>query len=210
MRLDRNPITSPILGSPNNGVATNGSIKLESSEIYGNGVSAARNGTAVKLEGGTGGAAAGKAFRGEYFGHDRAEVTRILIQGLLDLGYNQAAATLETESEYTLENSYVSSFRQAVLEGQWRQAEILLCSMEINQDVDCNVSLPEEGWLEDRGQRLTGCCRKCCSIFGNRSFWSFSSRGTYRVRFGCFGWSSHRLIIALTHCISCRGRLAAL
>lgn len=78
--------------------------------------------------------------KGDYLGHDRAEVTRILIQALFDLGYTKAAGTLETESDYTLENSYVANFRQAVLKGEWRQAENLLCNMEINQGVDCNVS----------------------------------------------------------------------
>jgi len=78
--------------------------------------------------------------RGDYLGHDREEVTRILIQALGDLGYVKAAAMLEDESEYALESPYVSSFRHAVLKGDWNGAEKLLEGMEIHQDADTNVS----------------------------------------------------------------------
>lgn len=61
-----------------------------------------------------------------YFGHDREEVTRILIQSLTDLGYNGAAATLSQESGYDLESPLVAAFRNAVLQGEWAEAEELL------------------------------------------------------------------------------------
>ena len=61
-----------------------------------------------------------------YFGHDREEVTRILIQSLTDLGYYGAAASLSQESGYDLESSAVAAFRNAVLEGEWAEAEDLL------------------------------------------------------------------------------------
>jgi WD repeat-containing protein 26 len=61
-----------------------------------------------------------------YFGHDREEVTRILIQGLYDLGYNGAASALTRESGYELESPSVVAFRSAVLDGQWAEAESLL------------------------------------------------------------------------------------
>ncbi|PCG92907.1 Hypothetical protein PENO1_086220 [Penicillium occitanis (nom. inval.)] len=61
-----------------------------------------------------------------YFGHDREEVTRILIQGLYDLGYNGAASALTRESGYELESPSVVAFRSAVLDGQWAEAENLL------------------------------------------------------------------------------------
>lgn len=61
-----------------------------------------------------------------YFGHDREEVTRILIQSLTDLGYNAAAASLSQESGYELESPAVAAFRNAVLEGEWAEAEDLL------------------------------------------------------------------------------------
>ncbi|KAL1987564.1 hypothetical protein VTN96DRAFT_3164 [Rasamsonia emersonii] len=61
-----------------------------------------------------------------YFGHDREEVTRILIQSLYDLGYHGAAATLSQESGYELESPAVAAFRSAVLEGHWAEAEQIL------------------------------------------------------------------------------------
>lgn len=67
----------------------------------------------------------GKA-RPTYFGHDREEVTRILIQSLTDLGYNGAAASLSQESGYDLESPAVAAFRNAVLQGEWAEAEDLL------------------------------------------------------------------------------------
>lgn len=64
--------------------------------------------------------------RPTYFGHDREEVTRILIQALSDLGYENSAGNLSQESGYELESSSVASFRHAVLQGEWTHAEELL------------------------------------------------------------------------------------
>jgi hypothetical protein len=64
--------------------------------------------------------------RPTYYGHDREEVTRILIQSLTDLGYNGAAASLSHESGYDLESPIVAAFRNAVLQGEWNEAEELL------------------------------------------------------------------------------------
>jgi hypothetical protein len=61
-----------------------------------------------------------------YYGHDREEVTRILIQALMDLGYNGAASNLSQESGYDLESPSVAAFRNAVLQGAWDEAEELL------------------------------------------------------------------------------------
>ncbi|KAK4991672.1 hypothetical protein LTR50_001680 [Elasticomyces elasticus] len=58
-----------------------------------------------------------------FYGHDREEVTRILIQSLTDLGYDGAARTLSNESGYNLENRAVAKFRRAVLDGDWSEAE---------------------------------------------------------------------------------------
>lgn len=63
---------------------------------------------------------------GPYLGHDREEVTRILIQGLTDLGYYGAARKLSQESGYELEGPTVAAFRSAVLQGDWPEAEALL------------------------------------------------------------------------------------
>ncbi|PGH00777.1 hypothetical protein AJ79_08115 [Helicocarpus griseus UAMH5409] len=61
-----------------------------------------------------------------YFGHNREEVTRILIQGLHDLGYDEAASTLSHESGYELESPAAAAFRSAVLDGRWADAEGIL------------------------------------------------------------------------------------
>ncbi|OJJ32812.1 hypothetical protein ASPWEDRAFT_52944 [Aspergillus wentii DTO 134E9] len=61
-----------------------------------------------------------------YFGHDREEVTRILIQSLYELGYSGAASQLTRESGYQLESSGVATFRNAVLDGRWVEAERIL------------------------------------------------------------------------------------
>lgn len=61
-----------------------------------------------------------------YFGHDREEVTRILIQSLFELGYDGAATLLSKESGYQLESPAVATFRNAVLEGRWTEAEHIL------------------------------------------------------------------------------------
>lgn len=61
-----------------------------------------------------------------FHGHDREEVTRILLQSLSDLGYNQAAKQLSDESGFALEIPSVAAFRRAVLHGEWDEAELLL------------------------------------------------------------------------------------
>lgn len=61
-----------------------------------------------------------------YYGHNREEVTRILIQSLYELGYNESASLLSSESGYELETSGVATFRNAVLGGRWPEAERIL------------------------------------------------------------------------------------
>lgn len=61
-----------------------------------------------------------------FYGHDREEITRLLIQALSDLGYHGAASRLGEESGYELESPSVASFRHAVLQGEWLEAESLL------------------------------------------------------------------------------------
>ena len=62
----------------------------------------------------------------DFFGHDREEVTRLLIQGLEDLGYEAAAERLSQESGYLVESPKVVALRQAIMEGKWLEAEALL------------------------------------------------------------------------------------
>ncbi|CAN8095932.1 unnamed protein product [Discula destructiva] len=61
-----------------------------------------------------------------YFGHDREEVTRILIQALSDLGHHAAAERVSRDSGYELESPTVAAFRAAVTNGSWDEAEGLL------------------------------------------------------------------------------------
>ncbi|KAK4451888.1 WD40-repeat-containing domain protein [Podospora aff. communis PSN243] len=61
-----------------------------------------------------------------YLGHDREEVTRILIQALADMGYRSAAESVSRDSGYELESPTVAAFRTAVLDGLWIRAEELL------------------------------------------------------------------------------------
>ena len=65
-----------------------------------------------------------------YFGHDREEVSRLLIQALLDLGYDSTAANLIQESGFELEDPTVAAFRNAVLQGEWAEAEALRVAAE--------------------------------------------------------------------------------
>ena len=65
-----------------------------------------------------------------FYGHDREEVTRILIQGLSDLGYETSAQSLSRESGYDLETPFASAFRLAVIEGDWAEAESLVVNAE--------------------------------------------------------------------------------
>lgn len=61
-----------------------------------------------------------------YRGHNREEVTRILIQGLKDMGYDNTAASLAHESGFELESTEVAGFRNAILNGEWTAAERFL------------------------------------------------------------------------------------
>lgn len=69
-----------------------------------------------------------------FYGHDREEVTRLLIQGLGDLGYHSAASRLSQESGYEVESAAVAAFRNAVLQGQWPEAESLLFGWDSEAD----------------------------------------------------------------------------
>lgn len=53
-------------------------------------------------------------------------MTRLLIQGLTDLGYHASADRLSQESGYEVESPTVAAFRFAVLQGEWLKAESLL------------------------------------------------------------------------------------
>lgn len=84
--------------------------------------------------------------RPTYFGHDREEVTRLLLQTLSDLGFNGAAGTLSQESGYDLESPSVAAFRNAVIQGEWGEAEDLLFGT-IDDTRDAGVSSDAGGLL---------------------------------------------------------------
>ena len=69
-----------------------------------------------------------------FYGHDREEVTRLLIQGLGDLGYHSAANRLSQESGYEVESAAVAALRSAILQGQWPEAESLLFGWDSEAD----------------------------------------------------------------------------
>jgi len=54
---------------------------------------------------------------------DREEFIRLVIQSLRDVGYTESADVLEAESGYRLESTAVSTFREAIFQGHWDQAE---------------------------------------------------------------------------------------
>lgn len=69
-----------------------------------------------------------------YFGHNREEVTRILIQALTDMGYQSAAQSVTQESGFELEGPTVAAFRNAVLQGNWNEAEQLLFGATVSSN----------------------------------------------------------------------------
>ncbi|KIV92821.1 hypothetical protein PV10_04087 [Exophiala mesophila] len=96
-----------------------------------------------------------------YRGHSREEVVRIMIQGLFDLGYPNAANLLGSESGYELESPTVSAFRNAILEGIWSEAEAILLGSpqldlqsrsRLNDDQNGDGLVLADG--ADRGQML--------------------------------------------------------
>lgn len=65
-----------------------------------------------------------------YHGFDRGEVTRLVIQAMYDLGYDNVAAQLEDQSGCMIETVAVREFRDAILNGRWTDAELALDGLE--------------------------------------------------------------------------------
>ncbi|KAF2858581.1 PLU-1-domain-containing protein [Piedraia hortae CBS 480.64] len=61
-----------------------------------------------------------------FHGHDRAEVTQLVLQCLSDLGWHRAAAQLSRDSGFQLDVPGVAALRNAVYSGEWDKAETLL------------------------------------------------------------------------------------
>lgn len=139
MRLDSDSATNGSTKAASNGaVATKPSTTLAKSSGKTSGTmngSSHTNGDSQEGE---------KPRKTTYYGHDREEVTRLLIQSLSELGYQGAANTLSHESGYDLETPTVAAFRNAVLHGQWATAEELLFGTSTPVG-DGGVSLHGEG-----------------------------------------------------------------
>lgn len=114
----RSPSPSQAFANGRNGVSPSGLGKATNGSAHG--ATESNGDTTSFTNGSRPGAPA------TFFGHDREEVTRILIQGLSDLGYHNAAASLSQESGFELEGPTVAAFRNAVLQGDWAEAEALL------------------------------------------------------------------------------------
>ncbi|MCJ1473547.1 hypothetical protein MMC13_002198 [Lambiella insularis] len=125
MRLDPDKSTSSFNGTRYH---TNGSsvptLQKGLSSSTSNGYPRSTNGSASYTNGST--PVTAKLSPSTYYGHDREEIARLLIQGLNDLGYHDAADKLVQESGYELESSSVAAFRHAILHGEWSEAEALL------------------------------------------------------------------------------------
>ena len=80
-------------------------------------------------------------------------MTRLLIQGLDDLGYQTAANRLSQESGYEVEGPTVAAFRNAILQGQWSEAELLLFGVDSEADGG-GVSISNGGWQNLGGLEL--------------------------------------------------------
>ncbi|EMC93772.1 hypothetical protein BAUCODRAFT_26039 [Baudoinia panamericana UAMH 10762] len=100
-----------------------------------------------------------------FYGHDREEVTRILLQSLSDLGYQGAAKQLSTESGYELEIPSVAAFRSAVQDGDWEEAEALLFGVEAPAEADGGVML-------GNGHATSAPWRKSRTSLGSQNGWS--------------------------------------
>ncbi|WRT65705.1 uncharacterized protein IL334_002651 [Kwoniella shivajii] len=62
---------------------------------------------------------------------EREEAVRLMLQGLRDIGYHQAADVLEIESGYQLSSPSASDFQSAILGGRWSEALALLPELGI-------------------------------------------------------------------------------
>ena len=68
----------------------------------------------------------GESSKNGFYGHNREEVARLLIQALSDLGYDESSSALRRESGFELESPSVAAFRYSITNGEWSEAESLL------------------------------------------------------------------------------------
>lgn len=67
-----------------------------------------------------------KRFSPKWHEHSREEVSRLMIQALQDLGYANSANSLIKESGCEVETANVAEFKNAILQGRWDDAELLI------------------------------------------------------------------------------------
>ncbi|KAF8350519.1 WD40 repeat-like protein [Amanita rubescens] len=82
---------------------------------------------------------------------DREEFVRLVIQSLREVGYFESAATLETESGYSMETQEVSQFKQYILHGHWPKAEAALTRLGVNDEaslLEARFLISEQKYLE--------------------------------------------------------------
>ncbi|KAL6722022.1 hypothetical protein ACLMJK_001127 [Lecanora helva] len=149
MRLDPDSSSSKGPHSHTNGSSSQGHKNGASPPT--NGHSSDTNGTVSPTRRGV--SKTSSKYQPTFFGHDREEVTRLLIQGLDDLGYRSAANRLSQESGYEVESPTVAAFRNAIIQGQWSEAESLLFGVDSEADGG-GVSISNGDWQHLRGLRL--------------------------------------------------------
>ncbi|KAL0075156.1 WD40-repeat-containing domain protein [Phycomyces blakesleeanus] len=89
---------------------------------------------------------------------NKDELVRLVLQTLQDLDYHGPAMMLEKESGVTLESDNVTSFRQAILTGDWTAAEALLPTMALSKTEDLSQAIfliREQRFLELLEDRKT-------------------------------------------------------
>lgn len=125
-RRKRRRVNSTMLADTDRPAASNGTSRpyANGKSLRGSSVSSSTNGTS-KVASAVNGSSKVRPSE-TYFGHDREEVTRLLLQALTDMGYHSAAQSVSQESGFELENPMVAAFRNAVLGGSWNEAEQLL------------------------------------------------------------------------------------
>jgi len=80
----------------------------------------------------------------------KEEFFRLISQALREHGYNQTANTLENESGIIYEEPNMIQFRECILNGDWKEAENLLCFLKIkdNDYNECLFLIRQQKYLE--------------------------------------------------------------
>lgn len=70
-----------------------------------------------------------------YFGHNKNEVSRLIMQALIDLGHSEIALEMEKATKLDIELPIITRFRSAVLGGDWDLCESLLAGIQLRHNV---------------------------------------------------------------------------